>query len=417
VTVEEQQPDVERSAAAISRHATRMRQQRRRYLAVLGTVVLALGGWVAIVWSHSEVVHATLHSATLVPRDVPGGQLSATPQPAWRSDEATATGAPFQGGTVITYSAHTVHGRDARTGVITWSYTRTDRTICDVVQAQNRTVAFFRRNGNCDEVDAFTTDTGRRAWDRTLDTEAHPVNGAPTVLARADGLFVSTGTVVYAIRLNEGFDFWEYATAAGCHLSGLAVGSAGALIAETCADGDHLLLRDRYASNDAKDHPVKWRLDGISALPFTADSFVGALDPGTRRVVRYNPTNGHVAGRLSLTPPPPATGPVHQMPVQDGELAWTAGTTYAIDSTGTRQLWSTETTSLPTVATSVATPGLPALSSSVVLVAAAGGVDLLDGLTGRVSQTLPVPTPPAGSRIFVVGTGFVVAGPSTIVYK
>jgi outer membrane protein assembly factor BamB len=416
VTLQDQRRTV--SAAAISRHVASMRRQRRWYVAVIGLIALVVGGWGTIVWSHSEIVHATLHSAKAAPPDVPGGQLSATPQLAWRSEERTATGTPFEGGTVITYSTHTVHGRDARTGAITWSYTRTDRTICEVVQAQNRTVAFFRHNGNCDELDAFTTDTGKRAWDRTLDTEAHPVNGQPKVLARADGLFVSTDAVLYAIRLNEGYDFWEYAVPGGCRGTGLAIGSAGALIAESCTDGNHLLLRDRYASNDAKDHPVKWQLDKVTALPFAADSFVAALDSATHQLVRYDPKSGHVAGRLALTPPPSTTEAVQQTPAKDAELAWTAGTTYAVDPGGARQLWSASTTTLPTVAPSVATLGLPSLTSSVVLVASPGGVDLLDGATGRVSLTLPVvPPPPAGSRVFAVGTGFVLAGSSTIVYK
>ncbi len=406
------------SAAAVHRHVASMRRARRWYLIAIASVIVVLAAWVAIVWSRSEVVHAHLHTAGGAPPDVPGAQLSATPRLAWHSDERTAIGEPFEGGTVVTYSAHTVNGRDARTGTVTWSYTRTDRTICDVVQQQGHTVAFFLHGGNCDEVNAFDTGTGKRVWERTLDTESHPVIGHPTITAVNDAIFVSTTSVVYAIRVNEGYDFWEYAQPAGCQMTGLAVGSAGALIAQQCADGRHLLLRDRYAGNDDKDHPVKWRLANVAAVPFAADAFVGALDPATHELVRYDPANGKVLGRLALTPRPPAGGTVQQSAAQDAELAWIGGTTYTINATGTAMLWSARTSTVPTVTSSVPTSGAPQLASSVVLVAGPAGVDLLDARTGKVAQTLPTSSAPAaGSLAYPVGTGFVLAGASTTVYR
>ena len=228
------------STTASNRHVAAMRRAWRWYLAAIGVVILAVAAMVWVVWSHGEIVHAHLHTATGAPPSVPVGQMSITPQLAWRTNERAASGQPVDGGTIVTYSAHTVHGRDVRSGTETWSYTRTDRTICQVVQEQGHTVAFYLRGRNCDEANAFDTGTGKRAWERTLDTESHPVNGRPTITPTSDGIYVSTASVIYAVRLNEGYDFWEYVQPDGCHLTGLAVGSAGALIAQQCGDGPHL---------------------------------------------------------------------------------------------------------------------------------------------------------------------------------
>ena len=60
------------------------------------------------------------------------------------------------------------------------------------------------------------------------------------------------------------------------------LGSAGTLISQRCADGDHLALHDPNAGDESKDpKPIKWRLDKTDAVPVAADSFIGALDPGT----------------------------------------------------------------------------------------------------------------------------------------
>ncbi len=408
---------VDPADGALDRHRAAVRRQWRTYVVVLTVLVLAVAGTTGVLWSRSEIVHATLHSATTPPAPVPSGELSARPTVAWRTDEHTAANQPFQGGTVVTYSAHAVHGRDARTGAVTWSYTRTDRTVCDVVQVDNRTVAFFRRAGNCDEVNAFRTDTGQRAWDRTLDTEGHPVDGTPAVLVRDGALFVSTGAVLYAIRLSEGYDYWEYAAPDGCRDTGLAVGSAGALIAQACADGDHLLLRDRLAGNDQSNHPVKWRLDHTTAQPFAADGFVGALDPASGQLLGYDAGSGRVVNRLTLTPAPAGGGTAVPFPAKDAELVWWAGQTYALDPTGTHQLWTVPTAAPLTVTTPESVLTTPTLAGSLVLAVASDGVQVLEPGTGRPSRTVVEALPPGPSRAFPVGTGFVVSGASTVVYR
>lgn len=44
---------------------------------------------------------------------------------------------------MITFSTDGVRGRYARTGAGTWSYTRTDRTLCQAIQGQGLIVALF----------------------------------------------------------------------------------------------------------------------------------------------------------------------------------------------------------------------------------------------------------------------------------
>jgi PQQ-like domain len=408
----------EAAQAALAHHVATVHRQRRWYLAALTVVVVLVAALVAVVWSRSEIVHAHLRTASTAAPSLQPGPLSATPTLAWRTPDRTAIGAPLSGGTLVTYSDHTVSGRDARTGAVTWSYTRTDRTICQVVQEQARTVTFFRHSGNCDEVNAFETGTGRRAWERTLDTEGNPVNGEPTITPLADGIIVSTSSVIYAIRIRDAFDYWEYAEPAGCRMTGLAVGAAGALIAQQCADGPHLLLRDRFAGNDASDHPVKWRLNRVSAVPWVAGAFLAALDPTTRELVRYNATKGTVAGRLPLPDQPSTTTNLQVTTATDAELIWDGEHTYTIDGTGTQLLWTAQTQAVPSLDPQDLPVDVPTLSSSVALVAGTRGVDVLDSSTGKVTSTMATTSPPQrGSQIYPVGTGFAVAGSSTDVYR
>jgi PQQ-like domain len=428
VTLDEQQapaaeppgdaPALTPSEAALAQHVATMHRQRRWYLAALTVVVVLVATLVAVVWSRSEIVHAHLRTARAAAPSLEPGQLAAAPQPAWRTPDRTAIGAPLSGGTFVTYSDHTVSGRDARTGAVTWSYTRTDRTICQVVQEQERTVAFFRDAGNCDEVNAFETGTGRRAWERTLDTEGNPVNGDPTITPLADGIIVSTNSVIYAIRIRDAFDYWEYPEPDGCRMTGLAVGAAGALIAQQCADGPHLLLRDRFAGNDDKDHPVKWRLNGVRAVPWVAGSFVAALDPTTRDLVRYNATTGKVVGRLALPTQPSTTTNLQQTTATDAELIWDGEHTYTINGSGTQLLWTAQTQAVPNLDPQDLPVDVPTLSSSVALVAGTRGVDVLDSSTGMVTSTMATTPPPQrGSQVYPIGTGFAVAGSSTDVYR
>ncbi|MEP6598807.1 MAG: PQQ-binding-like beta-propeller repeat protein [Actinomycetota bacterium] len=400
----------------LERHVSAMRRQRRSYLAVLAALLLTTAVIVAVVWSRSEVMHAQLRTAATPAPTVLSGTLSEAPRQTWQSSDTTALGAPLAEGTVVTYSAHTVNGRDARTGAVAWSYTRTDRTVCSVAQVHDRTIALFERGGSCDEASAFASSTGARAWQRTFHNEGKNISGTVQLVSASDGVFVVGDAAIYYVRANEGYDFWSFRQPKGCHTRDAAFGTAGALIGQRCTDGDHLLLRDRYANDDDQNKNTKWRIDA-GAIPIAADSFVAALDPASGELLSYDPGKGSVRARTTLQPRPSLTGPVLQSPTVTAELVWIGGTCYAIANSGASILWSATLATLPTVTPTAFGAGQVDLNTALVIVPAATGVDLLDGRTGAVRTRYRLAPPPPASRVVAFGTGFLLAGPSTVVYQ
>ena len=396
----------------LTQYVTAMRRQRRWYFLIVGGIVAVAVVVVAIVMATSEISHVQLHTATSGAPQVPQGQLNPTPKVAWQSSDATAIGEPFYQGTVVTYSAHAAIGRNALTGAVRWSYARTDRVVCTVTQQQGKTLAIFAKDGNCDELTTLDTATGKRLGVRTLVDNGHPV-----FTALPDTLVITTPEAVHAIDPDSGYDRWLYEQPDGCRTTGVALGSGGALIGQQCADGGHLLLRDRYASSDDKNKQVKWRLAGVDSIPLAAESTALALDPSTSDLVSYDLGRGSVKSRTPLSPRPVPSASVSQLATATAELIQIGETTYTMTPTGAEVLWTASTRGLPTVTPGEAEVQPPPLVGATVLATSARGVVSLDGSTGSVQRTFSVPAPPSGSRVFPVGTGFLVAGSTTAVYQ
>ena len=412
--------DVEERNDELARYVASMRRQRRWYYAVLAAVAAVAVVVTLVVWFTGEITHVHLHAVKTAPPTVPLGTPPAAPVAKWQSRDATAIGAPFSGGTVVTYSAHTVSGRKALTGRAYWTYTRTDRSVCQVAQVQGRTIAIFWNGGACNEVTTLDTGTGQRQWTRTLDENGLTVTGRPVFVATSDTLYVWMPGFVYAIDPSSGYDRWTFPAGDGCVLTSVVPGSAGVLMSERCAGDSQLLLRDRTAGiddkqqSDDKKNQVQWRLKHTDTVPVMADSVVAALDPSARQLVTYDPAKGAVRGRVSLQPAPSATAPISQAAANDGELIWIAGTGYGLEASGT-QRWSAPLTAPPTL-TAPDGSTVPDLASARVLVPTSDGIAALDGLTGKVTTRYPVPAPASDSQVFPVGNGLLVAGPSTVYY-
>lgn len=405
----------------LARYVASMRRQRRWYLLAIGVVAAAALAVTLVVWFTGEITHVHLRTAAAAPPSVPVGTPPPAPAVRWQTSDTAAIGAPVSGGTVVTYSPHTVRGRNALTGAVTWSYTRTDRSVCQVVQAQAKTVAIYENGGSCDEVSTFDTGTGQRAWTRTLDENGLTVSGHPAVIAGTDTFYVWEPGFVYALDPVSGYDRWTYPATTGCLLSSVVPGSAGVLMSEHCASGDQLFLRDRTAatddkqSTDDKKNQVLWRLPHTSSVPAVADSVVAALDPGTHQLVTYDQGKGTVQQHITLSPAPTTTTPMLGSSAGQEEVLWIAGTSYALSGTGSQE-WSAPTGTLPTVSAPDGSTVIADLGAARILVPTATGVSALDGTTGKVTTKYPVPPPAAGSRVFPLGNGLLVAGTSTAYY-
>ncbi len=417
------------SDAAMARYAHSMRRSRAVYYATLAVIVIGVGVFVGVVWSNSEVAHASLHTQRPAPPRIGIDTPSANQQQVWQTADHIAQGAPQWNGTIVTYSQHSVGGRDGRTGKRTWVYTRTDRTVCTALQAGGTTIAIYANSGNCDEVSAFYSGTGRRRWTRTLDMDGMPLDGRPGYQVTPTTWLVYSGSVIYAIDPVTGYNRWTY-TRYGCHIDRVVLGAAGALISQSCsaqvtcanvkfcARGPQLMLRDGNAGESDKAKPnadqVKWADIGDRAVPVSADGVLSAVDPDGRTLHFYDPAKGTRTQSVQLSPKTAGLGPITAIATSDAEVVWLAGRTYALHADSTTPVWAASTVSAPTIV-STTRDAVPPLATARITVPDNDGVAVLDGNDGRVISHFAVTPPSAGSLVYSLGAGFVVSGAAGIV--
>jgi hypothetical protein len=416
--------------AALARHNAAMRRRSRIYALVLAVVVVLGAVVVARLWAVGEV-----HNTRSAP--IPSGSVPAAIAPtpastrlvkAWDTGDTAALGTPVFNGTVVTSDDHTVRGRDARDGTQTWSYYRSNRAVCSVAQANGVTMALYRVNGNCDELTALDTGTGRRKWTRTLDMDAHPLNGTPLVSVTPYTLMLATPDVIYALDPGSGYDRWEFHPA-GCRIQRAVIGSTGALISQVCdapqcagvrycGAGPQLLLRDPYAGHDDKnsaldkngDNPdqLLWNRIGDTDIPVSADSVVSALNRTTRALDVLDAHSGAPSTQVRLVPTPQRLGGIVTTPTSAGELVWISGVTYAL-GTDDKPAWTLTSSGPPTVlgATSTEWPA-QAATARVTLTAAGGTVLTVDAVTGRTTRRSRGASTTPGGTAQPLGSGFLV---------
>lgn len=418
--------------AALGRYVARMRRARIVYAAVLAVLVAAVGVGVGVAWSHGEIAHVSLHTVPAGPASLPVAAPSPMQQPAWRSTDRAAIGTPQWGGTVVVWGGGEVLGIDARTGARTWSYTRTDRTVCTAAQAAGTTIAVYRNGGNCDEVTALDSATGARRWTRTLDEDGKPINGTPRYQVLPSTFVVYTPDSIYAIDPSSGIDRWTFHHY-GCSIEGVVVGSGGALIsqrctpAESCGElkfcghGPQLLLRDAFAGYDdkSKTNPdqIQWNLIGNADVPVSADQLISALDPATRALDTFDAGKGTPAGSVRLRPEPASVQPATAVDATTHEVLTIAGTIYAVNVDNRKVSWSAPATG-PATVVPVQGSDISSLATARITAPTPDGVRILDGATGRTTRTFRVAPPPGGSRVYPLGTGFLVAAPTaTAAYR
>jgi len=417
---------------AVERHNASMHRLRRIYVIVIVAVVVITVVIAARVWATGEENNTTVHTASKPPAAITLQAPASSLTQAWHTTDKLADGVPVWKGTAITSTLHTVRGRDALTGKITWSYSRSNRKLCNAEQYNGVTVALYQVNGNCDEMTALDSQTGKRKWTRTLDMEGRPVNGHPTIMVNPYTVLVTTPQVIYAVDIGGGLDRWEWHQK-GCTVHGAVVGSLGALISQTCTgqtcpntkicgNGPQLILRDAYAGHDdkAKDSnqdQIKWNKLGDTDVPISADQVISALNTTTHALDVLNDGDGSNAATLTLSPAPTTTTGAVTAPTADTELIWLGGTVYAVSTRSALQ-WTASSLGPTTVASASSTSYPIETAGARVTLVDAGGAVTVDSATGKVTQRSTIAPPAAGGWAYPVGAGFVVAGPDgTIAYQ
>lgn len=421
------------SEAALAAYARRMRPWRIGYAVAIVVVVAVALVIVKIAYDHGEISHVRLHTVASAPPSI-----STAPTPtaaltrAWSTSDATAIGTPAVGGTVVAHSAHTVRGRDAITGRQTWSYTRTDRTVCAAIQTDNVTIAVYRLHGDCDELTALDSETGARRWTRTLDKDGAVFDGPASYSVDGGNVLFVSRTSIYAVAVggtadqgNGGLDYWTFFHV-GCTINGATLGDAGALISQTChgedcqsrkycGNGTQLLLRDATAGYDEKSttnpDKIKWNDLGSDLVPTSAGATVTARDPDGATLHVLKAANGTQSARLPLVGDSGSSAPAGVQIGTDADLIWIGGRTYALGAGDTSFRWQLATAGVPTVANTMI------FTKSAALAPTASGAVLFDPATGRSTRSYPVAPPAPGSRVLPLGSGLLVAGAHTLVYR
>jgi hypothetical protein len=413
----------------LARYRADMRRSRTVYYAIVGAIVIGLSVWVAVAWSRGEISHATLHTFAPVPPSVGIAEPAATQNPIWQTSDRIALGQPQWGGTIVTFNEHTVGGRNARTGARTWSYTRTDRTVCTAAQLTGTVIAVYENKGNCDELSAFDSDSGRRRWTRTLDMDGMPINGRPSYQVTPFTMLIASSSVIYAIDPVTGYNRWTYSRY-GCAISHVVLGGAGALFSQDCSTtfackgqkfcalGPQLVLRNGSDGRDDKStkNPDKiiWNLVGVDDVPVSADSdLISAVSTSGNTLHVYDPDSGNRIASLALAPATAVLGPITAISTDTAEIVWLAGQTYAIKPDGASVLWRVDCDA-PPVVVSTTHDSTPSLGTARITVPTSSGIGIVDGNTGQIAQSFTVGTPRVGTRVYSLGDGFLVAGPTGI---
>ena len=391
---------------ALASYQARTARSMRVYVAVLAVLVMATVLAVRAAYSHGELAQVSSHTAP-APAPVPSGSTADSLALAWRSSDRPAAGTPVQDGVVVSYDSHSVHGLDARTGKLRWYYTRSDQTLCSVLQQDASTIAIYQRHGNCDEVTGLVTATGATKWVRTMTD-----NGSTEAASAPNVVLTVARYSVHVIDNAGGLDRWNWVAPDRCSVDRALAGSQGVLISATCGDQHRLVLRGLTSDE------LKWSVTVPTAMvPVAASAFVGALDPATGILHSYSAGKGVDTPSGQLAEPAELRGPLAALPraatAVDGlnasdeplEVLW-LGRLYSFTKSGTTN-WS------------AAAVGPASTRGSDVLAAATGStVHRLDAATGRVAASTGLTPQLSGAyRAFEVGNGLLLAGPDTLMYQ
>ncbi len=392
--------------AALLAYQARTARATRIYAAVLVLIALAVALAVRTAYARGELTHVSSRSAP-APAPIPTGATAGALALTWRSGDRPAAGTPVQDGVVVSYDSHSVRGLDARTGELRWHYTRSDQTICSVLQQDASTIAIYNRHGNCDQVTGFVTATGAVKWLRTL------VDNGVTEAASAPNVVLTVARhSVHVFDNAGGLDRWNWVAPDRCSVNRALAGSQGVLISTTCGSQHRLVLRGLTSDE------LKWSVTVPQAMtPVAASAFVGALDPGTGQVHTYSADKGEQTGAAQLAEPAELAGALARLP-----RAATAVDGFSANGEPVEVLWLGRLysfTEAGAVNWSAAAAGPPTVAGPDVLVATgASTVQRYDGATGRVQASVRLsPAPAGGVRAFPVGNGLLLAGTDIQMYQ
>jgi hypothetical protein len=384
------------------------------YAAAVLVALLVVGIAVKEVYAHGELTHVSQQSGT-APAAVPSASTAAKVTRVWQSSDLAAGGDPFADGVVVTYSPHTVNGRDALTGAVLWHYTRTDRTLCGVVQQDSSTIAVYEHDGNCDEVTGFTTATGEPKFYRTLmDDGPVGISSAPNVV-----MTVAAGDV-HVFDNAGGLDRWFWTPPDGCVVQRALAGSKGVLIGYHCSNGYHLALHSLL-----QDQALVWTVDSSHQLiPLAAGAAIEAADPDTGLMTRYSAGKGVASAPTALAASGtlgPVQAALRALPSSQSTIETSDDQNAAFEVVDVGALIGLSAKDSRTWTASAGSPlgSVADAGNGLVAIAAGSVITQREVIRGSVKSTTTVsgPIPTGALKAYPVGDGLLLAGASTGLYS
>lgn len=400
---------------ALARYTAGLRPARRRYIQGVVLVVGLLVAGLTTAWLTGEERATTVVTATSPEPAVPNEPLGTTLAVAWASEDATAGGSTKTQGTIVTYDEHAVRGRNALTGDVRWSYTRTDDTVCDVVTQDGIAVAVFAKAGNCDQAVGLDVETGQRRWNRTLLD-----SGASTMTSVSGSTLLLTATSVHVLSPgfdsvnvpSGGLDRWYWAPA-DCAVEATALGGRGVLASLSCTSTPRLVLRKPYEDGQI------WSVQDSARPLVVTDGGALGWDASSSTLISFALDTG---ARAAVTTLPGCLNPVAS--AAEGlavVLCNGALSAYSIDGGTLAAVWSLPAIALPVV------PSTTEIADAEVVILNADATGTIMARSIKVQTGSPVRGPgvalPAAaqsaarsaSRIERNGAGLLIAGTSTMV--
>lgn len=400
-----------RSSGPARRTRRRVRPERRRWsdaLIALALTALLVAG-VAVLWRTSTAA-ATVSRPAGIPIAAPP-DATALPDrfvEAWRAPSAATATPVVAGPAVVTADGSTVVGRDARSGVETWSYRR-DLPLCTVGAGfpaaeggSGRVLAYYRRDAAwCSELTALRPATGERVAARNPDVRP----GSRLLASRT--LVAAAGPDAIEVVRSDLVKTLEYGATttpeeangqprSGCAFGSVALVSGRLGVVERCPGDatDRLTVLD--PDSDPPEVPdveftVLLPRTGATLVALSAERVAVAL-PNPARLLVVDRTGQQVA-ELALDVPdadlaadPPGriaavevADPDPTVP-GDAQLTWWTGSrTVALDPSGLIPLWTLPDTLGPGV-----------LYAGSLVIPVPGGLAEVDRASGAVLRTLPV---------------------------
>lgn len=397
----------QRAELTASERALRVYRQRNRramrWYALIIVVLTTVGvGAVKLAYAHGGLDKVS-HQSAAAPAPVSSAPTAASLSLRWQTSDRAAGGTAYQDGIVVTFSGHTVNGRDARTGSVRWYYTRSDELLCAVVQQDGTTIAIYRRKGNCDEVTGFGTATGQPKWYRTLvDDGPLSVSSSPNVV-----LAVSS-SAVHVFDNASGLDRWRWTAPSACTVDRALAGSRGVLIAYGCGSQHHLTLHD--LTNDSERWSV---LVGEPYRPLTAGAALIAVSASSGRAILLNADKGSPRA-VSLREGASAAAAVAALPRSQATTEGADGSSQPIDVAALDDLLAVNADGSE-VWTAPSTSPASLVGGDVVAARDSAGVRMLRIADGSSAQHVTLqgsPSDPAAVPI-AVGAGLLLAGRPT----